>query len=621
MAVRKRVEIREVFKNMELRSVIASLLVFLLTVSATFALGFLLYRSTKNSIILQGEVNTEQSAKEFDRYLIVRESAVSHAGHVVSEMLASGSTALEIEEYLAAESLSIRKTIDADSTGLYGFIGGVYCDGSGWTPADGYMPTDRPWYREAVVSSGEVVFIKPYTDKQTKTVTTTAAVCLEDGESVLALDVSLARIQEITEDIALHSPNSLGVVLDKTGQVIAHSDSEEIGKSYPSETGTLGRALADRLFGGKENQFELSFEGHNYMVYVDDIEGGWLSASLIDAKHFYRPLEVISILLLLLTLTEAAVFLAVFYGMSKKSLAVSIRNVQIGAIADMYMSVYDIDIVKDSIREIRQGKHSEISHVIGSERVRAEKALNEMLNDDVDEASREVMAPFMEMMTLPRRLEHTDTISEEFLNGRKHWCRGRFTVAGRDRNGRAVRVLWMIESVDEERKHREHLKTLSETDRMTGLYNRTAGESNISEQIAHGIGGMLIMLDVDNFKSINDGFGHHVGDEVIIAVAEALNAVFRSSDTVMRLGGDEFVAYAPGVLTEAAGGHIIDRLFSSLDEKRVKELGNHPVSISVGAAFCPANEIMSFSELYKRADRCAYQSKNREGNSVTYYKE
>ena len=621
MSVLKRVEIREVFKNMELRSVIASLLVFLLTVSATFALGFMLYRSTKNSIILQGEVNTEQSVKEFDRYLIVWESSVSHAGQVVSEMLASGRASGDIAEYLTAESQSIRKTVDPNSTGLFGLIGGIYCGGGGKPLEDGASPTDRPWYREALVGSGAVVFTGPYLDEQTQTVMTTAAVCLEDGVSVLALDVSLARIQKITEDIARHSPNSLGVVLDRTGQVVSHSDSEEVGKCYPSETGTLGRALADRLFSGSENQFELSFGGHTYMVYADDIAGGWLSASLIDTRHFYRPLTVISLLLLLLTLTEAAVFLAVFYRMTKKSLAVSIRNVQIGAIADMYMSVYDIDITQDSIREIRRGRHSEVSHVIGSGRLRAEKTLNEMLKDDVDEASRPVMAPFIDMMTLPRRLEHTDTISEEFLNSRNHWCRGRFTVAERDKDGRAVRVLWMIESVDEERKHREHLKTLSETDRMTGLYNRTAGESRISELIEHGVGGMLIMLDVDNFKSINDGFGHHVGDEVIIAAAAALSSVFRSSDVVMRLGGDEFVAYAPGVLTERAAGHIIDRLFSAMLEKRVEELGDHPVCTSVGAAFCPAGVIMPFSELYKRADRCAYQSKNREGNAVTYYKE
>jgi hypothetical protein len=67
---------------------------------------------------------------------------------------------------------------------------------------------------------------------------------------------------------------------------------------------------------------------------------------------------------------------------------------------------------------------------------------------------------------------------QEYLDSQKSWCRGRFVVADRDDEGTPVRALWMIESIDEEKKHRDNLKHLSETDRMTGLYNRTAGEQN-----------------------------------------------------------------------------------------------------------------------------------------------
>lgn len=125
------VKVREVVRHMGRRSVIASTLVFLLTIAATCVGGYQLYRSTKESIQLQGKVNAVQSAKEFDSYLIVRKNTVILAGHVVDEMIREGKPNAEILEYLIAESLSIKKSIDKDYTGLYGWINSEYCDGDG----------------------------------------------------------------------------------------------------------------------------------------------------------------------------------------------------------------------------------------------------------------------------------------------------------------------------------------------------------------------------------------------------------------------------------------------------------------------------------------------------------
>ena len=93
----------------------ASLLVFLLTVAATCVGGYYLYRFTKESIELQGRVNAVQSAKEYDGFLIVRENTVILAAHVVDDMIRSGRPNSEILEYLTAESLSIKKSIDVHS--------------------------------------------------------------------------------------------------------------------------------------------------------------------------------------------------------------------------------------------------------------------------------------------------------------------------------------------------------------------------------------------------------------------------------------------------------------------------------------------------------------------------
>ena len=263
MAMEKKGTFRDIVKSIGTRGVIATTLVFLFTVAATCVGGYRFYQTTKEGIYLQGRVNAVQSAKAFDGYLLVRKNIVKLAGHVVDEMIREGKPNREILDYLTAESLSIKKAIDKDYTGLYGWINGEYCDGDGWVPDEDYVPTQRPWYLETVSDDSDITFVRPYLDEQTKTVLTTMAKRLSDGVSVIALDVTLSYIQEVTQEIARQTPGSFGIVLDKGGFVIAHSDSAELGKDYLDEKDTLGAALAGRLYGETDPQFELRFKARS----------------------------------------------------------------------------------------------------------------------------------------------------------------------------------------------------------------------------------------------------------------------------------------------------------------------------------------------------------------------
>ncbi len=314
---------RNVIRNMGTKSIVATLLVFLFTVAVTCLAGFQFYRTIKENIRLQGHMNAVQSAREFDGYLLVRKNTVILAGHVVDEMIREGLPHDEILEYMTAESQSIKKSIDKDYTGLYGWINGEYCDGDGWVPDEDYIPTERPWYLETMADDSDFTFVRPYLDEQTGTVLTTMAEQLSDGVSVIALDVTLARIQEITEELAEHSQGSIGIVLDKTGQVIAHSDASELGKNYLEETDTLGAALVDRLYHGDSSQFELRFGDQDYVVFAERIEGDWQAVSLTETDVFYRPLKILLTVLAALTLLEAVVFLTVLYNQSERNLAVA----------------------------------------------------------------------------------------------------------------------------------------------------------------------------------------------------------------------------------------------------------------------------------------------------------
>ncbi|MBQ4515142.1 MAG: response regulator [Anaerolineaceae bacterium] len=316
-------KIKDVIKKMGTRNIIVSMLVFLVTIAVTGIAGYSFYRTTKGNINLQGKLNVVQSAKEFDAYLLIRKNTVILAGHVVDEMIKRGRSNSEILEYMEAESVSIKRTIDKDYTGLYGWINHEYLDGVGWVPDEDYVPTERPWYLETISDDRDITFVRPYLDEQTKTVLTTMSQTLSDGVSVIALDVTLSRIEEITEELARHAAGTLGIVLDDTGQVIAHSDRSELGKNYLEESGTLGAALAEKLFREKAREFELRFDGRNYMVFTEEIEGGWQAISLINTRVFYRPLTIVLSLMTLFMLLEAYVFISVIYNQSAKNLAIA----------------------------------------------------------------------------------------------------------------------------------------------------------------------------------------------------------------------------------------------------------------------------------------------------------
>ena len=127
-------------------------------------------------------------------------------------------------------------------------------------------------------------------------------------------------------------------------------------------------------------------------------------------------------------------------------------------------------------------------------------------------------------------------------------------------------------------------------------------------------------MDADKFKSINDNYGHDVGDKVIKAIAHCMNKSFRNSDVILRLGGDEFAAYALDVTDEARAKIIIERLFSEIDKIDIPELGDRKINISLGAAFFVFSEGSTFDDIYKRADVAVYQSKKISGNSYTIHK-
>ena len=229
------------------------------------------------------------------------------------------------------------------------------------------------------------------------------------------------------------------------------------------------------------------------------------------------------------------------------------------------------------------------------------------------------MLNFVDLSTISERLTEHRVIHREFRMHEYGWCKAYFILIEYDEHHDIREIIFAIELIDEEKRRENELIYLSQTDLMTGLRNRGSGEKSMQDLMASGVEGMFCLMDADKFKSINDNYGHDVGDKVIKAIAECLKKTFRNTDITMRLGGDEFAVYVVGVVNEINGEIFIENFFEEIDAIKIPELGKRKITVSLGAAFFNVEENLSFAEVYKHADSAAYESKKFTGNHYTFY--
>lgn len=165
----------------------------------------------------------------------------------------------------------------------------------------------------------------------------------------------------------------------------------------------------------------------------------------------------------------------------------------------------------------------------------------------------------------------------------------------------------------------KRLELSVKTDSLTGLYNRSTGEIMISDFISKhpASKGIMMMLDLDNFKQINDIYGHVYGDTVLSDEARKIHRQFRDTDIVCRLGGDEFLVFCPGMNTDSARIKAA-AICQNLNSVYTRRSHRTNISVSVGIAVYPDDGV-TFQELYKKSDIALYQAKLEGKNRFRFF--
>lgn len=209
------------------------------------------------------------------------------------------------------------------------------------------------------------------------------------------------------------------------------------------------------------------------------------------------------------------------------------------------------------------------------------------------------------------RIKHQD--------GSLVWCLIRATTQY-DRDKNPIKAVGVIIDISSQKEERQQLLDMAQKDVLTGLFNKAA----LQHQITLGMNSVnpklmqsVFIIDIDNFKMVNDTYGHLCGDILLADIAKTIKNHFRTSDLIGRIGGDEFLVYLPEISGEDVAARKADNLIQKLNQITP---GGHAVAIScsVGGVVVPGGT-SDYLTLYQLADRALYYQKTHGKNGFTFY--
>ncbi|HWH59058.1 MAG TPA: EAL domain-containing protein [Terriglobales bacterium] len=210
---------------------------------------------------------------------------------------------------------------------------------------------------------------------------------------------------------------------------------------------------------------------------------------------------------------------------------------------------------------------------------------------------------------------------ETFPDGHEDWVLTT-KVPLKDRRGRIIGTMGISHNITERKQAEARIQHMALHDALTGLPNRVLLVDRLSQAISlarrSGKHVAVLMLDLDRFKSVNDSFGHHVGDSLLEVVAIRLKSCLRESDVVARWGGDEFVVVLPEVNQLCGAEMVAEKILTTLAEPFLIESHRLQISASIGICQFPADGENS-AGLLEIADAAMYESKKKGRDTYSFF--
>lgn len=292
------------------------------------------------------------------------------------------------------------------------------------------------------------------------------------------------------------------------------------------------------------------------------------------------------------------------------------KNMFQKATEQMYDNIYELNITKNGYVGERTAEYFKN---LGAEGLPYDQGLKVIAQTQIKEEFRDGYVDIFSPENVLRQYEAgCNHLHYEFMiseNGSSyHWMRIDAYIFF-SQEDKCVHMFIYRKNIDKEKKQ----AIQAQTDEMTGLLNKMATERQIEQLIADNPGRKyaLFFIDIDNFKQVNDRFGHRFGDHCIRCFASIVRRNFREGDVIGRIGGDEFAVFAP--MSDAGIRWVHKRaqiLVSELNTVCEDGTNSWHMSASMGVSISPENG-RDFNSLYESADRALYETKKRGKNGYT----
>ena len=273
------------------RNSILALMIIMFIVGAIILFYRFSTSEKRANILISEELASRKSADNIELFLSSNTDSVKLVAYTLDEMLITGKSDEDIQDFLVRQSAAKKSAIDPDSTGFYGYINGRFFSGLNWIPPEGYDATIRPWYTKPFDDPENVTILDPYLDLETGIYKLALGKVLVDGKSVVSMDLPFTPIQLMVEKAVKDNDIDMCMVISDENLVIAHSDRTEVGRDYDEEIDTLGAMIARNLQGEDDYSFEFTYGNADYIVYVAYIQGGFKCITANNATVAYKPLR------------------------------------------------------------------------------------------------------------------------------------------------------------------------------------------------------------------------------------------------------------------------------------------------------------------------------------------
>lgn len=500
----RKTPLRELFSLYGVKKVIIFPIMALFFIVIIIVYHTLLLNYARSSILESGELSAESAAEEIELYLSSGNNTIKRAAYMVGKIM-NEETDHEVAhkailEYLTNETNMLDDTHILDSTGVYGSFHGEYLDGSGWDPGPDYDPSTRPWYTEAMEAGGNLVLVNPYLDDYSGSIIMTLAKALPNDSGVVAVDVTLGRMQEIISELTKTYPNTVNMLISGNGLVVAHTSPGEIGKDYFKESGTLGSSALQYLISNNiaaseaECGFDFEYNGRSYTAYSIPVSHDWYCISIADSDTIYKPIRMMVFLSVAVIILTLAIFtIIMLYSGRQESMQRHLQKL-ITSSADIYMSLCEFDLIENTVTEVKNVNPA-ISKAVESVNHNANEVFIQVMSALPDSPTRQMAIDFTDLSTINERMKDKNSAAIEYYSFGGAWVRARLIVSGRDKDGNVTHVLWMLENITKEKEERDSLVNMSER-AVAASEAKSAFLSNMSHEIRTPINAVLGMNEM-----------------------------------------------------------------------------------------------------------------------------